>query len=270
MGRDRTSILEGLDSLHEYYLPAVSSVPEIKLLWSSLFPSYKDEGRLEELTGIIPPIDVEPFRTVYESGQRLSFMQRMPVQRHGQRPSQTRLPNQWVNQTAMLSPMQMQSPDQGPNQAMLPVSPHTQMQMRNSWGNQMRMPGPAPMQFQNQWANQTAMPVMTEYPVQGASQMLTYQQLQSQRRLQMQMQMGLETQGYMPQMEQMQAEALLLIPSTPELQMPVPTRPTEASDIAGIATQMLTPLPIQPPTLASQPFPLEHQQRRAKDEGVKE
>ena len=100
--------------------------------------------------------------------------------------------------------------------------------------------------------------------------MLTYQQLQSPRRLQMQMQMELETQGYMPQMEQMQAEALLMIPSTPELQMPAPTRPVEASDIAGIATQMLTPFPIQPPTLASQASPREHQRRRANDEGVKE
>ena len=120
------------------------------------------------------------------------------------------------------------------------------------------------MQFQDQWANQTAMPVMAEYPVQGASQMLTYQQLQ------MQMQMQLQTQGYMPHMEQMQAEGLLLIPSNPELQMPAPKRPAEASDIAGIATQMLTPFPIQPPTLASQAFPLERQRRRAKNEGMQE
>ena len=248
----------------------MSSVPELNISYSSLLPSYKDEGRLEEITGVVPVVDVEPFRTVYESGQRLSFMKRMPVQRNGQRPNHTRLPNQWANQTAMLSPMQMQLPDQGPNQTMLPMSPQTQMQMRNQWGNRVRMPGPAPMQFQNQWANQMAMPVMAEYPVQGASQMLAYQQLQNQRRLQMQMPMELQTDVYMPKMEQMQAEAMLLIPSTPELQMPAPKRPAEESDIAGIATQMLTPFPIQPPTLASQAFPLERQRRRSKNEGLQE
>ena len=272
MGRDSTSILEGLDSLHQRCLPAVSSVSEQEILLSSLFSSYMNEGRLEELTGLIPAVDVEPFRTVYESRQRLSFMQRMPAQRNGHRPNQTRFPNQWANQTAMLSPMQMRFPNQGQNQMMLPMSPHPQpqIQMRNTWGNHVRMPGLAPMQFQNQWPNKTAMPVMAEYPVQGAGQMLTYQQMQNQRQLQMQMQMELQSQVCLPQMEQMQADALLPIPSTPELQMPAPKRPAEESDIAGIATQMLTPFPIQPPTLPSQAFPLEHQRRRAKDESFQE
>ena len=100
--------------------------------------------------------------------------------------------------------------------------------------------------------------------------MLTYQQLQNQERLQMQMQMELQSQGYLPQMEQMQADALLFMQSTPELQMPAPKRPVEASGIAGIATQMLTPFPVQPPTLPTQTFPLERQQRRVKDEVIKE
>lgn len=192
------------------------------------------------------------------------------MQRNWQRANQTRLPNQWANQTAMLNSMNMQFPDLGPNPTMLPMSPQTQMQMQNTWGNQVRMPGLAPMQYQNQWPNRTAMPVMAEYPVQGASQMLTYQQLQNQERLQMQMQMELQSQAHLPQMEQMQADALLFMPSTPELQMPAPIRPVEASDIAGIATQMLSPFPVQPPTLPTQAFPLERQRRRVKDEVIKE
>ena len=178
-----------------------------------------------------------------------------------------RLPNQWANQMAMLSPMQMQFSDQVPNSMMLPMSPQTQMQMHNMWEDQVRMPGPAPMQFQNQWPNQTPMPVMAEYPVQGASQMRTYQQLQNQ---QMQMQMELQPQVYLPQMEQMPADTMLLIPSTTELQMPAPQRPVEASDIASIATQMLTPFPVQPPTLPAQASPLKTPCRRAKDDIVQE
>ena len=194
----------------------------------------------------------------------------MPVQRNGQRPNRSGLANQWANQTAMLNPMQMQLPDQRPNQTMLPMPPQTQMQMPDSWDNQVRMQVPAPMRFQNQWANQTSMPVMAGYPVWGASQMLTYQQLQTQRRIQMQMQMGLQRHGYIPQMQQMPTEAQPLIPSTPELQMPAPKRPAEASDIAGIATQMLTPFSVQPATLASQADPLEHQRRRVKDVDIQE
>ena len=213
---------------------------------------------------------MQPFRTVYESGQRLSFMQRMPVHRNGQRANQSRLPNQWANQTAMLNPINMQFPDLGPHPTMLPMSPQTQMQMQNTWGNQVRMPDLAPMQFQNQWPNRMSMPVMAEYAVPGANQMLTYQQLQNQERLQMQTQMELQSQGYLPPMEQMQADALLLMQSTPELQMPAPQRPVEASGIAGIATQMLTPFPVQPPTLPTQAFPLERQRRRVKDEVIKE
>ena len=218
-------------------------------------------------------VDVEPFRTVYESSLPLSFMPRMPVQRNGQRSNRMRMRNQWANQTAMLSPMQMQFPDQVPNQTMFPMSPQTQMQMHNTLGDQVRMPGPAPMQFQNQWPNQTRMPAMAEYPVQGASQMLTYQQLQNQqlqnqRRLQMQME--LQSPVYLPQMEQMQADTMLLIPSTTELQMPAPKRPVEASDIASIATQMLTPFPVQPPTLPTQTLPLGNQRRRAKNDIIQE
>ncbi len=220
-------------------------------------------------------IDVEPFKTVYESGQPLSLMQRMPVQRDRRRsnqvrlPSQTQLSNQWAHQAAMPSPIQVQLPDQGSNQTMFPMPPQTQMQMPNPWGNQVGMLGPAQMQFDNQWANQTAMPVGTEYPGQRASQMLNYQQLEN-RRVQTQMQMDLQRQGYMQQMQQVQAEVPPLIPSTPELQMPAPTRPAEASDIAGIAMQMLTPFPTQPPTLASQVKSLEKQRRQSHDEGMQE
>ena len=181
-----------------------------------------------------------------------------------------RLPNQWANQTAMLSPMQMQSSDQVPNSMMLPMSPQTQMQMHNTWEDQVRMTGLAPTQFQNQWPNQTPIPVMAEYPVQGASQMRSYQQLQNQRRLQMQMQMELQPQVYLPQMEQMPADNMLLIPSTTELQMPAPQRPVEASDIASIATQMLTPFPVQPPTLPTQALPVGNPRKRAKDDIIQE
>ena len=186
-----------------------------------------------------------------------------------------RLPNQWANQTGMLNAMQMQFSDEVPNSMMLPMSPQTQMQMHNTWEDQVRMPGPAPMQFQNQWPNQMPMPIMAEYPVHGASQMRTYQQLQNQqlqnrRRLQMQMQMELQPQVYLPQMEQMPADTMLLIPSTTELQMPAPQRPVEASDIASIATQMLTPFPVQPPTLPTQASPLKTPRRRAKDDIVQE
>ena len=102
------------------------------------------------------------------------------------------------------------------------------------------------------------------------NQHLQNQQLQNQRRLQMQMQMDIQSQVYLPQMEQMQADTLLLIPSTTELQMPAPKRPVEASDIASIATQMLTPFPVQPPTLPTQALPLGNQRRRAKDDIIQE
>ena len=68
----------------------------------------------------------------------------------------------------------------------------------------------------------------------------------------MQMQLDLQNQGCMPQMQGVYAEAPPLILSNPELQMPAPTRPAEESDIAGVATQMLTPFTTYTPLLASQ------------------
>ena len=180
------------------------------------------------------------------------------MKRSGQRSNQGRLPNQrqmsnqWAHQPAVLNPMQMQLQDQGSTQMSSPMPMPLQMQMPNSWVNQVGMPGVA------------------EYPVQAASQMLTYQPWQIHGQAQMQMQMDLQRQGYMQQMQQMQAEVPPLIPSTPEIQMPAPTRPAEASDIASIATQMLTPFPIQPATLASQMKSLGQERRQSNDEAMQE
>ena len=219
-------------------------------------------------------IDIEPFRTVYDSGRPLSFLKQKTTQRNGQRPNQGRFPNQmqssnqWVNKSAILNPMQMQSPYQGSNQTTWPMVPQTQMLIPYPGEHQVAMPGFASMQLQNQWGNQAAMPVMAEYPVRGTSQMLNYDQLQAQRRAQMHMQMNLQNQGYMPQMQQLYPEATPLILSNPELHMPAPTRPADESDVAGLATQMLTPFPTQTPMLASQP--LGAQRRRSIYQGPQE
>lgn len=204
--------------------------------------------------------DLEPFRSIYEFGQPLSFIKQQKTQRNGQRPNQARFPSQmqpstqWVNKSAILNPMQMQLPYQGSNQTTWPMTPQTQMLMSYPWEHQVAMLGPASVPLQNQWGNQAAVPVMAKYPTQGASQMLDYHPLQAQRRGQMLMQMGLQNQGYISQMQQMYAEAPPLIPSNPESQMPAPTGPANQSDIADLATQMLTPFPTQTPMLASQPL----------------
>ena len=220
--------------------------------------------------------DIEPFRTVYELGQPLSFLKQKTTQRNGQRPNQGRFPNQiqssnqWANKSAILNPMQMQMqlPYQGANQTTWPMASQSQILIPYPGEYQVGMPGSASMQLQNQWRNQAAVPVMAEYPVRGASQMLNYHQLQAQRRAQMQMQMDLQNQGYMPQMQQMYAGAPPLILSNPELQMPAPTRPADESDVAGLATLMLTPFPTQTPMLASQP--LGAQRRRSTYESPQE
>ena len=219
-------------------------------------------------------IDIEPFRTVYESGQSLSVLKQKTMQRNGQKPNQGRFPNQmqssnqWANKSATLNPMQMQLPYQGSNRTTWPMAPQTQMQIPYPWEHQVGMPGFESMQLQNQWGNQAVVPVMAEYPVRGASQILNYHQLQAQRRAQMQMQIDLQNQGYLPQMQQMYPEAPPLILSNPELQMPAPTRPADESDIAGLAAQMLTPFPTQTPMLANQP--LGAQQRRSIYQGPQE
>lgn len=204
--------------------------------------------------------DVEPFSTLYDIGQPLSFLQQKTTQRNGHRPNQGRFPNQmqssnqWANKSAILNPMQMQLPYQGSNQMAWSMTPQSQMMMTCPWEHQVGIPGPTSVQLQNQWGIQAAVPVMAEYPVRGASQMLNYHQLETQKRAQMQMQMDLQNRGYMPQMQRMYAEAPSLILSNPELQMPAPTRPADESDIAGLATQMLTPFPTHTPMLASQPL----------------
>ena len=176
------------------------------------------------------------------------------MQRSGQRSNQGRFPSQiqpssqWLNKSAIQNPMQMQLPYQGSNQTTWPMAPQTQMLMPYPWEHQVGMPGAASAPLQNQWGNQAGVPVMAKYPAQGASQMLNYHHLQTQRRAQMQMQMDLQSRAYMPQI------APPLILSNPDLQMPAPTRPPDESDIAGLATQMLTPLPTQTPMLASQPL----------------
>ena len=218
-------------------------------------------------------IDIEPFRTVYESGQPLLFL-KQTTQRNGQRPNQGRFPNQmqssnqWANKSAILNPMQMQLPYQGSNQTTWPMAPQTQMLMSYPGEHQVAMPGFESMQLQNQWGNQAAVPVMAEYPVRGASQILNYHQLQAQRRAQMQMQMDLQNRGYMPQLQQMYPEAPSLILSNPQLQMPAPTRPADESDIASLATQMLTPFPTHTPMLASRA--LGAQRRRPSYQGPQE
>ena len=219
-------------------------------------------------------IDKEPFRTVYESGQPLSFLKQKTAQRNGQRPNQGRFPNQmqssnqWANKSAILNPMQMQLPYQGSNQTTWPMAPQTQMLMPYQGEHQVAMPGFASMQLQNQWGNQAAVPVIAEYAARGANHMLTYHQLQNQRRAQMQMQLDLQNRGYMPQMQQIYAEAPPLILSNPELQMPAPTRPADESDIAGLALQMLTPYPTRTPILANQHLGV--QRRRSIYEGPQE